>query len=418
MVSEFTRKPFVIAAFICAVLFYCGMVKIPQRFPFITLFDNKDITELCGVIESSPVKTSSGMYYYAKTRAKNVFTQNGSHAVATGTLTVMIPSSMVEVFFPGKLYSTGSAKGAFLYEQGCNFCFNGYFSGESFIVKSCRYSNWQKNLPGNLWYIRALCRLHLKRLLYLWKDAGGLLLALLCGAREYTDSSTAEAFKNAGLSHILALSGMHLSLFSGIALFVGNKIGNIKISFVLRIVFILLFVWFAGFSASLCRAFICALLLLLSSVSGVKRPDMLVILCVSFLLQSVLFPGDIKNAGFILSYAALGGILVTQRVFSKIYLRFCPPVLSNSIASSTGAQLFTAPVSLAMFGSCNPFGIIASVFLSPLVTIFIYAGLALIILSLIFPPLAKTSGIFMNILYTIIRFLVLLFAKVPSIKIN
>lgn len=417
MVAEYARKPFVIAAFFCAFLFYSGIVKIPERYPFVCLFKNENIKGVCGTIKSSPVKSGSEKYYSVKTSVKSVFCADGSRADAAGILTVFIPTELAEVYFPGKLYSAGAANGAFLYEQGGTFCFNGYFTENVFIVKSCEYCEWSKTLSGTLWYIRALCRLHLKRLLYLWGKAGGLLLALLCGAREYTDSSTAQAFKDAGLSHILALSGMHLSLFSGIALFLGNRIGRRNITFILRIIILLFFVWFAGFSPSLCRAFICAILILLSSIAGVKQPDMLVILCVSFLLQSVLFPGDIKNAGFILSYTALGGILVTQRLFCKMYFRFCPPVLANSIASSTGAQLFSAPVSLGLFGSCNPFGIVSSIIVSPIVTVFIYSGLALIILCLIFPPLAKSSGIFMNILYTIIRFLVLLFAKVPSIKI-
>ena len=71
---------------------------------------------------------------------------------------------------------------------------------------------------------RALCRLYFKRMMFAWGSAGGLLLALLCGARDFTESETADAFRMAGLSHILALSGMHLSLFYGLAAFAGKKL--------------------------------------------------------------------------------------------------------------------------------------------------------------------------------------------------
>ena len=253
--------------------------------------------------------------------------------------------------------------------------------------------------------------------MYCWGEAGGLLLALLCGAREYTNAQTAEAFKNAGLSHILALSGMHLSMFSSIAVFLGNKVGRKKITFIIRIIALLIFVWFAGFSPSLLRAFICAMLLLISSIASVDQPDMLMILCFSFLLQTVISPSDLMNAGFLLSYGALAGILLTNKQLFKFYGKFTPGYIAASLSSSTGANLFTAPISLKMFGSFSPIGIIATTFVSPLVTIFIYSGLALIILCLICPPLVSASGIFMNLQYNIIKILVQLFAKVPSIHI-
>lgn len=251
----------------------------------------------------------------------------------------------------------------------------------------------------------------------MWNKAGGFFLALLCGAREYTDSATDTAFKNAGLSHILALSGMHLSLFSGIALFLGNKIGRRKISFIIRITSIVLFVCFAGISPSLCRAFICELVLICYSLSGIKKPGMLVVLSLSFLIQCVIFPSHINNSGFILSYSALAGILLFKNFFKRLCSRFCPKAFSETVSASLGAQFFSAPISLYLFSAWNPLCVVSSVFVSPLVTIFIYAGLFFLIISLIFPPLAQASGIFMNILYTVIEKMVQLFASVPLIRI-
>ena len=49
--------------------------------------------------------------------------------------------------------------------------------------------------------------------MYMWGSAGGLLLALLSASKEYTSSAFSDAFRLAGLSHILALSGMHVSIF-------------------------------------------------------------------------------------------------------------------------------------------------------------------------------------------------------------
>ena len=184
-----------------------------------------------------------------------------------------------------------------------------------------------------------------------------------------------------------------------------------KLSFIIRIFALVLFVWFAGFSPSLLRAFICSLLTIIAALANVKKPDMLLILAFSFLCQTIISPADIYNVGFILSYTALAGILLTNRFFRSIYNRFLPGYFSASLGSSTGAQIFTAPVSLKMFGSFAPIGIIATSVVSPVVTIFIYSGLLFIIVSLIIPPLAVPSGIFINLEYTIIKFLISFFSR-------
>ena len=255
------------------------------------------------------------------------------------------------------------------------------------------------------------------RLMYSWKEGGGLLLALLCGVREYTEEITSVSFKRAGLSHILALSGMHLGMFSSMALFIGNKIKRKRVSTCLRIIAIFLFVWFAGFSPSLERAFICTMLGIILGLAGCEKPDMLVLLYFSFLFQSVISPSHIKNAAFILSYTALAGILLTGKFFYIITSKYLPKMISSPLASSLGAQISTAPVSLKLFGTFAPVGTIATIIVSPLITVFIYSGIILILLSLIFPFIQKPGGFFINFLYNIIKYTVGFFSKAPVISI-
>ena len=324
---------------------------------------------------------------------------------------VTIPTEMTEVFFPGRLYSKSVDKGCFFYEAGGFYHFYGRYSTNGFYISSCTDSFWENTLLGKIDFFRALCRLQFKRLMYAWGEAGGLLLALLCGAKEYTSSNVSENFRNSGLSHILALSGMHLSMFSSIAMFIGNKIGRKRLSFIIRIISLILFVWFAGLSPSLLRAFICSCLTLIAVMAGSKEPDMIMILSFSFLLQSIISPEDIHNLGFMLSYGALAGILLTNKLFFSLYSKVFPVYLSASLGSSTGAQVITIPIALKVFRSFAPIGIIATSIISPLITIFIYSGLILILLCLIFPGLQTPSGIFINLQYTIIKFLVSIFSK-------
>ena len=91
-----------------------------------------------------------------------------------------------------------------------------------------------------------------------------------------------------------------------------------------------------------------------------------------------------------------------------------PKIFSSSLSAASGAQTVTAPISLKIFGSFSPIGIISSTVVSPFITVFIYSGLLLILVSLIFPVLSKPSGFFINLQYTVITYIVNLFSHVPN----
>lgn len=421
MVKEKFFKTSFFASIICIVFIYTGIVKIKNRFPYISVFSKNDINYLEGKLVSTPVKSSNGKTYSASIQVNMcgiIDEKEYSISNAKGRITILIPSDIVEAFYPGKLYSTAVKKGAFLWESGGMYYVKGKILNDAFFVNECVYGFFPKNLGGKISYLRALCRLQFKRLMYSWGNGGGLLLALLSGSREYTEKSVSDAFKNAGLSHILALSGMHLSMFSGIAIFVGKKIKKRNLSFILRISTITLFIWFAGVSPSLLRAYICNCIIMMAQIVNVRKPDMLSVLSTSFLIQTIIQPESLFNAGFILSYSALVGILIFTEFFDNLYVRFLPSILSSSLATSSAAQTFTAPISLKIFGSFCPIGIIASSVVSPFITVFIYSGLVLIILSLLFPFISNASGFFINLQYNIIKYFVECFCKCPNIHLN
>ena len=415
MVKRYTNNSVFLAALICIILFYSGLIKLKDRNSFASTIKPNEICCLKGQLISSPAKTSDGKYYSSKLKVHGCKSEVMSSS-AFGNVKVMIPSELAEAFYPGKLYSRAGA----FFEAGGLYTINGFFNSDSskFYITECTQSSFPETIYGRLDYFRALCRLQFKRLMYSWGAGGGLLLALLCGAKEYTSSEVSLSFKNAGLSHILALSGMHLSMFSGIALFFGNKIGRKKLSFIIRIITLICFVWFAGISPSLLRAFLCSFFMIIASLANVDKPDLLLILAFTFLCQTIISPADIYNTGFILSYSALAGILLTNKFFRSFYNKFFPGYLANSLGSSTGAQIFTAPVSLYLFKTFAPVGIIATAVVSPVVTVFIYSGLILIVLCLLFPVLAAPSGIFINLEYNVIKFLTALFSKAFIWRIN
>ena len=417
MVKKYCNS-ILLSAILVSIIIYSGLLQIKRNDTVKGLLNNSEIQILEGKLISSPVKTSNGKYYSTILKTKSAITIQNQYSSIYGNIKIFIPSEMVEAFYPGKLYSSSRKSGAYLWEKGGNYIVEGFLTNNGFYITKCFYGAFNINVIGRINYVRALARLQFKRMMYVWRDAGGLFLALLSGSKEYAEEDTISNFKKAGLSHILALSGMHLSLISGLSVFIGKKIKKKKFEYLLRIIFLIFFIWFAGFTPSLLRAFLCSLMLILASMSGSNKPDMLIILAFSFLLQIMISPNDYNNPGFILSYLSLAGILLIQNLFEKLFIKFLPVYISNPLSASCSAQLFTMPVSLKLFGSIAPIGIIASCFISPMITFFIYAGIILFAVCLVFPVLDEASGIFMNFLYTIIKYSVALFSKCPLFQIN
>ncbi len=416
MAVNYFRKPFFLAAIICALICYCPGFKKFLSVKFYSLLGEKEVNFIYGKITSSLTKSTNGSYV-ADFTVFEVASENGKKSDAKGSVRIYIPQKMAESYYPGKLYSSSKKENHFYFDKGEICYFEGKLKGQNFYVNDCKKCFYPENLFGKINKVRSLCRLQFMRLMYNWKEGGGLLLALLCGVREYTEESTSNSFKRAGLSHILALSGMHLGMFSSMALFIGNKIKRKKVSIIIRIIAIFIFVWFAGFSPSLERAFICTMLGIVFGIAGCEKPDMLMLLCFSFIFQSVISPQHITNAAFILSYSALFGILLTGKFFYMFTSKYLPRFISSPLSSSLGAQISTAPVSLKLFGTFSPVGTVATIVVSPIITLFIYSGIILIILSLIFPFMQAPGGFFINFLYNIIKYTVGFFSMAPVFSI-
>lgn len=440
---KFWENPVFASALILCVLLYSKILPVKDRNPFESPLPPEKIEFLSGKVSSNPVKSSFFGGTYKITLDVFEAKSENSKGNARGSVTVFVPAGIVESLYPGKLYTSAKGSGFPLIENGalisCKVKYQNKknfkntflaeevkdFSNKNSIVILCGSEESEKDmfrsaqndgnvlttLKSKIIKFRSLCRLQFKRLMYGWGNAGGLLLALISGSREYTEPEVGTAFKNAGLSHILALSGMHLSLFGGIALFLGKKVSTKRIASGIQLAALCFFVWFAGISPSLFRAFLSALIIFLASVLKINAPEGLSILSLTFLIHIMIFPSHIFDAGFMLSYSSLAGIILFSKSVKKIIHPFVPYKIRSSLGDSASAQATTAPVALRLFGKVMPVGIAASVVVSPLITVFLYFGLSGIVLCLILPFLSGPVSGIMNCIYDFIKLLVLFFSR-------
>lgn len=268
------------------------------------------------------------------------------------------------------------------------------------------------NSPFNR--IRAFFRFAFMRLLYEWKEAGGLLLALLAADKAFLPQECIEAFRNAGLAHILALSGMHLSLIGTAALQGGKIFGHKKRAIRFSLAAVCIFVWFAGSAPSLNRALGMVFIATAGETLGLK-PSPLSVLCATLTVHIAVYSADAITLGFMLSYGACAGIIIFGDAVVRLAAGKIPSAAIQSVSASIGAQLFTAPIVTAAIGAIPAAGIIASCIAGPLISFFLIAGLAAIPLAFAFPPIGLVLAYGLNLLYTIIFTVTDFFARFPII---
>lgn len=414
MVEKLKINPLFLSAIISAVFLYSFPDKVRNFKNFYSLLNNENIVEVEGYISSNLSASQDGNNYKARLKINRVKNKNGFTSDSKGELLVYFPSEFAEAYLPGKLYSRAK-NNSFLCEAGQRLLLRGKYTSDIFFAKSVEsLESHDLSFLGKIKKVRALSRINFRRLMFSWDRAGGLLLALLSGIRDYTEKTLSDAFRKSGLSHVLALSGMHLSLFSGLFK-KSNKFLGQKLALSFQIFAILAFVWFAGLSPSLFRAMLCSLLILFMSLLKINQIKMLSVLSLSFLIHVSLRGTDIYTLSFMLSYGALAGILIFGEFWSLVNISLFPTSISASLGASTGAQFFTAPLTIKFFNTLSPIGIISTVFISPLITIFIYSGLLCIIICLIFPLLVPFSSFLLNIQYNVIKEFVFFFAAFPCI---
>ncbi|WP_059369995.1 ComEC/Rec2 family competence protein [Treponema endosymbiont of Eucomonympha sp.] len=421
------------AALLFAALIYGGVLPRTHKRRFASLLPPHAITGVSGKALSAPAKTRSGAYRLALD-LRSVSGRLGAFAAdseARGRITVFIPAALYEAPLPGRLYSRNRSAQAPVVDSGVSLAFAGKMSAANtangaadmpvFFADSAEYAETRHDGTGRLpsgerlARFRAACRLEFKRVLYAWGDAGGLFLALAAGTAEYVDPDVSDAFRKAGLAHVLALSGMHLSVFSGFTRRL-TKRGGRAVSGCASFLFITLFVWFAGFSPSLRRAFIGFALAAAARFCG-KRIDARAGLAACFVLHALLAPEDVFALSFILSYGGLAGILVFGEALRLPLCRLRVFPGAEGISASAGAALGTAPISAFRWGCVAPGGFVASAAVSPLVSFFLIAGAVCVALSLAAPFLLFPLGAIMRLMYRAIICVTGAFAQIPQVFI-
>ena len=240
--------------------------------------------------------------------------------------------------------------------------------------------------------------------------------ALLTGSRDNMDPVLKEQFRRAGVSHVLALSGMHLGIIALFVFFIMHRFAGPRLSILAVNVVNVFYLIIAGISPSLLRAVIMFALVSAGKLMGAKV-NLMQILVFSFSLILMIFPEFFFSISFQLSFLALAGILLFTLPIMGSLEKFMPELPAAGIACSLAAVIITAPVSFFHFNIVYPAGIISSMVISPVVTLYMCFGLACVLVP---APLLIAMGLLqqplLNWLFYLISAIVGLASVFPGIQ--
>lgn len=192
------------------------------------------------------------------------------------------------------------------------------------------------------------------------------LYAFILGKTELISDEVLTSYRENGISHLFALSGLHVSIFSSILLFILKKLRFKEIlNYVLIFIFLLLFSFITGFSPSILRATLLFFLLGINKVFylNIRTLDILYLV---FIILVIINPFIIYNLSFILSFTAAFFLIFSSDLLKgrNYFVSLFKVSLLSYFAS--------LPLSIYYFGYTNLLGTILNLVFVPLVSFVVF----------------------------------------------
>lgn len=201
-----------------------------------------------------------------------------------------------------------------------------------------------------------------------------LTQALVLGQKKEIDKKLYQEFADAGVIHILAVSGMHVGIVLMLLQFVLSPLLRLRFGSVIRTVLVLILLWLfalmAGFSPSVTRA-VCMFSFFAVALNLKRKTNTLNLLFASVFPLLLLRPNLLLEVGFQLSYAAVFAIVVVYPVIQKWYQPrfYIDKLLWSIVGVSLCAQLGVLPFSLYYFHQFPGLFLFANVVILPFLAI-------------------------------------------------
>ena len=196
-------------------------------------------------------------------------------------------------------------------------------------------------------------------------DKSGYFEALILGDKNYLQREDINAFKKLGISHLLAISGLHLGLLISIIYYILQKL-NFTSNLIENIIIIILpcYMGISGFSPSVIRAGLMIIVYLILRRKNIANIDSLLI---TFLIMTIINPLYIFDIGFELSFFITFSLLMSTE-----YIKKSKNKLQSSLKISVISFLASMPILISNFYTVPYISVLSNIILVPIFSIIIF----------------------------------------------
>ena len=261
------------------------------------------------------------------------------------------------------------------FDAGKYYCSQGIlgqFKKCKVLRQGTKYSQFQEGM----WNFRQEANQFLMS--ELGDDDGGLISAMLLGEKSGLDEEDKNLYQRNGISHILAISGLHLMLL-GMGVFRVLKVmfRGSKQAAVFGIFIMSIYCVFTGNSISTIRATIMFSLSLIAGILG-RSYDSLSALGLAAILQLFMNPYVLNNSGFLMSFLAVIGVtFITPKLQELLGAK---RKLVKSLCVSISSSITTLPVLLCNYGTYSWYSVFLNLFILPAMSTLLFLAVVLVML--------------------------------------
>lgn len=384
LIYKKTRQSLILPTVLAAVITGCLFLLLFDGYYNKTIsFSGENVT-VEGVVSESPYFSPENKRHYCVIKVKSI---SGERVKTKMRLSFSESRDGIDcksllignkITFSGTVYPMGSYNESYKPYYKSQAIYLGAYGIENFTVSETKY----KPLS---FYIDALRDTITENLLHDFdNDVATLLIALITGDKSLMEEGIYDDFKRSGVVHIMAVSGLHLSIWvMFLSLFIDFRGRKGKIMSLLMIIFTLFMLNFAYYTGSVKRAGTMTMLAFAGKFLG-KKADSLNSLGFAAICVLLLNPFGVLDISFMLSFLSTLGIIVfgiplSERIMKafkdkKETVKKLIKPFAVSFSISVSVSFITLPVVVYYFGGVSLAAPITNMLL-------LFAGTPLILLT-------------------------------------
>lgn len=360
-------KHFLVAAsavVMSAILFSLNL-GLPAAYEQLSLKN----AEVSGTVYEVKPETENSFAYILKDYTVNEKPYSGYLRLYSTVYTPALPGDRIE-FTASEIFSQ-KYEGIYRYHS---------LSARTYLTAFCRENPQITQEADKKDIISAINRLKLSVTQKFFENMpyteAAVATALITGSKDYIPDDISLSFRISGISHIFAVSGMHLSIWTGLFFIIfKQRARSARLPNIAAIIFVVFFCIFTGFSPSVLRSGIMLVTFFAAKLFR-RQADGLNSLGIAGSALLLINPFLAGNVSFLLSFAATFALIwFSEFIFPQIFTRNRKKAFSftnlikksaNAIAISFAAMLMTLPITAVFFGYISLLSPIAGLIVTPL----------------------------------------------------